>query len=130
MVRKHDSVRRLVVGDEVFFWSVRHHHYVDQGPFRNCREVLSVRRGGSRGRLQIGFMGGEGRLVPDGLLHSGGVGTGGRWLNLHEPGTVRALLDEALSGGGWRVDDPSTVRLDGWDLFDAVADRRESPSSG
>ncbi|MEV4253983.1 hypothetical protein AB0J52_12560 [Spirillospora sp. NPDC049652] len=40
------------------------------------------------------------------------------YLNLHEPGTVRALLDEAVAGGLW----PSagTAEVDGWPLFDAV----------
>jgi hypothetical protein len=60
--------------------------------------------------------------VPDGYVHSGAVGTGGLWLNLHEPGTVRALLDEATRRG-WDSDDPRTSHLDGWDLFTAAATR-------
>lgn len=59
-------------------------------------EILTLRRSGARGRLQIG---------------------------LHEPGTVRALLDEAIAGG-WDADDPATTQADGWAHFDVVAGRR------
>ncbi|WP_327242378.1 hypothetical protein [Streptomyces sp. NBC_01320] len=124
MVRSSRSARRLVVNDETFLWSVDHDHDVEEGIYRNCREILTIRRYRARGRLLIVFQEGAGRLVPDGFLPSGAVGTAqGRWLNLHKPGTVRALLDEAVSGG-WHPDTPSTEQLDGWDLFDAVAGRR------
>ncbi|MFG3114569.1 hypothetical protein ACGF4C_09240 [Streptomyces sp. NPDC048197] len=57
-------------------------------------------------------------------MASGAVGTtNGPLLNLHEPGTVRAFLDEALTKG-WRPDDPLTTEMDGWRLFDTVATRR------
>jgi hypothetical protein len=47
----------------------------------------------------------------------------GGGLNLHEPGTVRALLAEAKTSG-WQPDDPASAQADGWLLFDAVAARR------
>lgn len=48
----------------------------------------------------ISFRAAPGRLVPDGFVHSGGVGTTeGGFLNLHEPGTVRAFLDAAMARG-------------------------------
>jgi hypothetical protein len=124
MVRSSRKARRLVVGDETFLWSLGHELHVDQGRYEDCREMFTLRRWGARGRLLIVFQRRAGRLVPDGCLPSGAVGTTDDvWLNLHEPGTVRALLDEAI-GRGWNIDDPATVDVDGWDLFDAVAIRR------
>ncbi|TDD47712.1 hypothetical protein [Saccharopolyspora elongata] len=128
MVRSRKKARRLVIDDVTFLWSVRHQHHVEQDRGQVCREVLAIGRAGAPGRVRIVFQGGAGRLVPDGLLHSGGVGTGGSWLNLHEPGTVRALLDEALAGG-WDPTDPSTEQIDGWLLFDAVSALRNAPQS-
>ncbi|KIZ18766.1 hypothetical protein [Streptomyces natalensis] len=125
MVRRSRKPRRLVAGGETYFWSLGHEHEAEgPGRYRGCREILGIRRAGARGRLRVVFRGGAGRLVPDGLLHSGAVGTAqGAWLNLHEPGTVRALLDEAVARG-WRPDGPSAEQRDGWELFDAVAARR------
>ncbi|MFJ9413547.1 hypothetical protein ACIRPT_05200 [Streptomyces sp. NPDC101227] len=121
MVRNSRKPRRLVVDEETFLWSVGHRHHVERGRYQECREFLTIRRLGARGRLLIFFQEGDGRLVPDGFLHSGAVGTGqGNWLNLHEPGTVRALLDEALAGG-WQPDNPPTEEIDGWGLFERVA---------
>ncbi|MET8014035.1 hypothetical protein ABZU86_32585 [Streptomyces sp. NPDC005271] len=80
----------------------------------------------------ISFRAAPGRLVPDGFVHSGGVGTTeGGFLNLHEPGTVRAFLDAAMARG-WDAKDPSaketkeTKEMDGWTLFDKVARRRSA----
>jgi hypothetical protein len=118
-----------VVGDEMFLWSVEHAHRMDDAAplvsrHQDCREILAVRRHGARGRLQIVFRRDVGRLVPDGYLPSGAVGTADDvWLNLHEPGTVRALIDEAVARG-WNAGDPTTTQIDGWALFDGVASRR------
>ena len=122
MVRSGKKARRLVVGNEAFLWSLGHEHRIEQGQYRDCREVLIIRRLGARGRLLIVFQEGPGRLVPDGHVHSGAVGTAeGGWLNLHEPGTVRALLAEATARG-WHLDDGA--RADGWFFFETVAARR------
>jgi hypothetical protein len=124
MVRSGKKARRLVVGAEAFLWSLRHEHRVEQGQCRDCREILTIRRLGARGRLLIVFQEGPGRLVPDGHVHSGAVGTvEGGWLNLHEPGTVRALLAEATASG-WQPNDPSTAQADGWHFFDTVVAHR------
>jgi hypothetical protein len=124
MVRSSKKARRLVVGNETFLWSLGHEHRVGQGRRQDCREVLTIRRLGARGRLLIVFQEGLGRLVTDGYVHSGAVGTTeGGWLNLHAPGAVRALLAEATTSG-WQPDDPSTEQIDGWPLFDTVAARR------
>lgn len=126
MARSSRKPRRLVVGDETFLWSSGHEHRAEQGRYTDCREILAFRRRGARGRLLIVFQQGAGRLVADGYLPSGAVGTtDGVRLNLYEPGTARALLDEAI-GRGWSIDDPATVEVDGWDLFRTVAVRRSA----
>ena len=134
MVRSGRKPRLCVVGDETFLWSVRHEHHVDDAAppvsrYQDCREILTLRRRATQGRLQIVFRRGAGRLVPDGYLPSGAVGTSdGVWLNLHEPGTVRALLDEAITRG-WTAGEAVTTHIDGWELFDAVAERRTRTTS-
>jgi hypothetical protein len=95
--------------------------------YLDCREVLTIRRRGARGQLSVVFRVGADRFVPDGLLASGAVARrDGRALNLHEPGTARAFLDEALNGG-WRPDQPGPAEVDGWALFDTVHARRNEP---
>jgi hypothetical protein len=109
---------------------VRHRHRADESGAAVCRELVALRRDGSRGRLLIVFEQGPGRLVPDGYLPSGAVTRAeGPGLNLYEPGAARALLDEALARG-WQPDDPAPARLDGWDLFDAVSARRPQAQRG
>ncbi|WP_329136112.1 hypothetical protein OG552_23745 [Streptomyces sp. NBC_01476] len=127
MTRSSRTPRQLVVGDETFLWAVGHEHRAD-GPrgYEDCREVLVLRRPGSLGRLRIVFAGGPGHLVPDGLTPSGCVGvTHGPALNLHEPGTVRALLDEARARGS-RIAGETTEEIDGWALFASVAAVRQT----
>ncbi|MEV8317828.1 hypothetical protein AB0Q95_27015 [Streptomyces sp. NPDC059900] len=127
MPRGKKKPRRLVVDGQVFLWSVGHTHRVPvDGGFEDCCEVLSIRLSGARGQLRILFREGAGRLVPDGFLHSGAVGTveGSRFLNLHEPGTARALLD-AATALGWCPDEPVVRETDGWELFEAVPSRHQ-----
>ncbi|WP_433379753.1 hypothetical protein [Dactylosporangium sp. CA-152071] len=112
-------------------WSLAHHHRVESvgggSLYRDCTERLAVWQDGARGRLEVVFKTGTGRLVPDGVLHSGGVVRGEDYLNLHRPGVVRALLDEALDRG-WRPADATHVRYDGWGMVSAVAAKlRDSP---
>ncbi|GAO08245.1 hypothetical protein TPA0598_03_07060 [Streptomyces lydicamycinicus] len=126
MARRDKTARRLVVDGKTFLWSLSHHHRaLGNGRYEGCCEILVIRLFRARGRLRISFEEGPGRLVPDGyLMHSGAVGTTeGGFLNLHEPGTARALLDVAVTKG-WCPDDPATAEMDGWSLFDAVATRR------
>ncbi|MEY9873479.1 hypothetical protein ABH931_002961 [Streptacidiphilus sp. MAP12-33] len=125
MPRRSRTARRLVVGEATYLWRVGHaHRYVADGAtalerFLDCREILTIRRLGGEAQLRVVFGQGEGRLVPDGWLHSGAVGTGDAWLNLHEPGVVRALLDEA-AGRGRAFEGHGVADVDGWPLFDAV----------
>jgi hypothetical protein len=118
-VARRRGSRPLVVGRHRYLWSHTHAHERAAGGYRDCREVLTIRRDGSPGLLDVVFHAGPDHLVPDGLLHRGAVRRpDGRVLNLNEPGVVRALLDRALAGG-WRPDQPGRVRLDGWPLADA-----------
>jgi hypothetical protein len=114
------------VGEETYRWSLGHEHRMVDEPRRylDCREVLTLRRQGSPGRVLIVFEARPGHLVPDGYLPSGAVGTDrGGFINLYQPGTVRALLGEALTRG-WDPARPGALSLDGWLLFDAVAAHR------
>jgi hypothetical protein len=131
--RSSRKARRLLVSDETYLWSLGHGHrveYVQSGRFqgcpdyKDCRDLVTVRRHGARGRLVISFPGGPGRRVSDGCGAACLVGSGENgWLNLHEPGTVRALLEQALATG-WQPDDPAVKEIDGWHFFGAVAAQR------
>ncbi|MGX1675439.1 hypothetical protein [Streptomyces sp. NPDC055400] len=130
MARSDRRARRLVVEGQNFLWTLSHtHRALGNGRYEDCCETLIIRQRKARGRLRIVFQAGPDRLVPDGsLMPSGAVGTElGRTLNLHEPGTVRALLDAALKGG-WRSDDAMTEEIDGWSIFDEVVQYRGATS--
>lgn len=128
MARSGKKARRLFVGEATFLWSTAHEHEVAPSGFGDCREVLTIRRYGSPGRLIVEFAASDGRFVSDGCAPSGIVSTvDGRKLNLHEPGTVRALLDEC-EADGWDPISPQTKRIDGWSRFDAISLRRSGPS--
>lgn len=122
MPRRDDRARRLVAGEATYLWSVRHAHRVPAAGGA-CAEAVVLRREGSHGSLRITFAAGPGRAVPDGLLPSGVVGTGSEALNLHQPGTARALLDEALARG-WDPAAATGETVDGWTLFAATHARR------
>lgn len=122
MGRSAKKARRLAVGEETYLWTVGHAHTVvdDRVRYRDCREILTLRRYRAPGRLVLVFRGGDGRVVPGGYGESGVVGTAdGRRLNLNTPGTARALLDEAV-GRGWDAASPAVVEVDGWEYADAV----------
>jgi len=131
MVRGGKKARRLVVDGATFMWSLGHsHRALGQGRYEDCCEALDIRLFKARGRLRIVFRAGPERFVADGYLTpSGVVGTEERRLNLHEPGTARALLDEALARG-WQPDNPEAQEIDGWTLYGAAATRRGAASGG
>ncbi|MGW9120248.1 hypothetical protein ACWGRV_27160 [Streptomyces sp. NPDC055663] len=106
-------------------WTLRHSHGRDgDGRSTDCRQTLTLspQPAGSGGPLRIVFADGPGRYIPGGApMGSGDVGlTRGESLNLHEPGTVRALLDVALARG-WRPGEQRAVEVDGWSLLEAAA---------
>jgi hypothetical protein len=121
-MRNERSLRRLVVDERtVYLWNVRHRH----GDGEPCRETLTLLCDGIRTRIV--FRSGEGNDAGGGYPgHSGGVSDAhGHYVNLHEPGVVRALVDEAsrrglLSGGG---------EADGWELLPAVAVSRAAAAT-
>jgi hypothetical protein len=125
--------RRLQVGDAAYLWSVKHAHRLERiqsgsvqewADYKDCCEQLTLRRAGAKGRLVISFLAGPGRVVSDGYGPRGLIGIQERgWLNLHEPGTVRVLLDAALEHG-WQPDEPSARQIDGWLFFDTVVAAR------
>lgn len=125
MTRNGKKARRLVVDGDVFLWSLSHrHHALGDGRYQDCCDVLELRLFKAAGRLRIAFRPGPGRFLADGLTPSGQIGAAGSGsLNLHEPGTARALLDEARARG-WRPASPLTEEVDGWPLFDAVTAHR------
>ena len=124
-----------MVDGATFMWSLGHsHRALGDGRYEECCENLDIRLFRARGRLRIVFRAGPDRFVADGyLVPSGAVGTEERRLNLHEPGTARALLDEALARG-WQPDSPVAHQIDGWTLCGAgavaVAARRGAASGG
>jgi hypothetical protein len=124
MARSEKRARRLIVDGKTFLWSLGHtHRALGDGHYEDCCETLVIRLFKVRGRLHIVFREGPDRLVPDGyLMPSGAVGTAGGRLNLHEPGTTRALLDAALAQG-WQPNDPLAKTIDGWTLFEAATRR-------
>ncbi|MET9572229.1 hypothetical protein ACFYNW_30245 [Streptomyces virginiae] len=130
MPRNPHKARRIVVDGDAYTRSVRHSHSRPGGPDRDCCETLTVHLTGARGHLRIVFREGPGRLVPTGYpMVSGEVSfTTSESLYLHEPGTVRALMEEARALG-WRPDGPSGMEIDGWTLFEAVLRRRTADSS-
>ncbi|MFE6283532.1 hypothetical protein [Streptomyces sp. NPDC057877] len=116
-------LRRLVIDEGTAYdWTLRHSHAADGG----CRETLSLYRD-RRTVTRIVFGSGEGRYVAEGYWFSGSVTDGrGNLLNLHEPGVVRAFVDEAARRGLLAEPGAGTVELDGWELFRAVVAGREA----
>ncbi|MER6342948.1 hypothetical protein ACWC10_01845 [Streptomyces sp. NPDC001595] len=118
-MRKKGSPRKLVVDEAAtYLWAVRHRH---GGAGRPCEEVLGLHRDGRRTRIV--FRQGPGRSVEGGYQPGGHViDEHGNGLNLNQPGSVRALVDEAVRRGLLPAAEASR-ELDGWDLLPAAAAR-------
>lgn len=92
--------------------------------YDHCRLKLSLYpQGPRRRRLVLVFGPSEDRVVSNCYFDSGALVRlpDHTYLNLHEPGTVRRLLDAAAPN----LDlDPSsqTVEVDGWPYFDAITE--------
>ncbi|MEB3964496.1 hypothetical protein OKJ48_30335 [Streptomyces kunmingensis] len=121
-------IRRLVVHDRVYGWCFAHRHDRTRG-HPGCRSTLTLWRHGSRARLCLVFRPADDRVISDCFFDSGAAlrMPDQVYLNLHEPGTVRALLDEALARGLFPAG-PGTTEVDAWPLFDAVTEPAQGPS--
>ena len=126
--RNRKKARRLCVDGETFLWRVKHGHIVT-GQYRGCTEILQLRRFRAPGRLTLTFAPGPGRDVGGYPGTSGAIFLDGAgWLNLHEPGTTRAFLDDALASG-WDPGSPAQEERDGWPMFEKVAARRPAATT-
>ncbi|MFE7763101.1 hypothetical protein [Streptomyces sp. NPDC057438] len=139
-MKKNTRLRRLVVGDTPWHWTVRqlpHSRLRSSGrdPRRvahdHCHLKLSLYpQGARRRRLVLIFGPSEDRVVSNCSFDSGGLVRlpDHAYLNLHEPGTVRRLLGAAAVN----LDlDPSAqeVAVDGWPYFDAITERGPSATA-
>lgn len=118
-VKKNTRLRRLVVGDTTWHWTVRQRSRV---AYDHCHLKLSLYpQGSGRRRLVLLFGPSEDRVVSNCYFDSGALVRlpDHTYLNLHEPGTVRRLLDAAAPNLDLQ---PSTqeVEVDGWPYFDAI----------
>ncbi|MFF5404155.1 hypothetical protein ACFY8K_15425 [Streptomyces misionensis] len=120
-------VRRLAVRGTVYGWCFGHRHDRVRG-YTACSSTLTLWRTGNRACLRLLFRPASDRAIADGYFDEGAVVRlpDREYLNLHEPGSVRALLDEALARGLFPT--TGTAEVDGWPLFDAVRPRH--PSGG
>ncbi|WP_211240935.1 hypothetical protein [Hamadaea tsunoensis] len=121
----------LVVDQATYRWTNSHSHHAELAAdgtplYHDCTEHVTIRRDGTPGRLDVVFASGPGRLVSNGILHTGAAVRGDDYLNLNRPGVVRALLDEAL-GRGWQPSAPGRAELDGWTLIDTPRFHRFRP---
>ncbi|MFF4646224.1 hypothetical protein [Streptomyces sp. NPDC001389] len=124
MPRSPKKPRLLVANGRAYLWTVRHGHRVLEGG--GCRKTLTLRSRppGRGGLLRFVFDEGPGRYVSGFTAGSGEVGAVGVGaLNLHEPGTVRCLLDAALARG-WEPGEARETRVDGWSFLEAAAAAR------
>ncbi|GHD74851.1 hypothetical protein ACFQL8_08180 [Streptomyces goshikiensis] len=124
MPRSPKKARRLVADGRTYLWTVRHgHHVLDDG---GCRKTLTLRTHptGTGGLLRFVFDEGPGRYVSGFTTGSGEVGASAAGaLNLHEPGTVRFLLDTAIARG-WDPQERGETKVDGWAFLEAAVAAR------
>ncbi|MEU8437457.1 hypothetical protein AB0F18_32060 [Streptomyces sp. NPDC029216] len=120
MPRSSRKPRRLVADGRTYLWTLRHgHRLLEDG---GCRKTLTLRPHppGTGGLLRLVFDEGPGRYVAGYTAGSGEVGAVGVGaLNLHEPGTVRFLLDTALARG-WDPGERRETQADGWTFLEAA----------
>ncbi|WP_217177881.1 hypothetical protein [Streptomyces sp. AC495_CC817] len=119
-MRKNTRLRRLVVDGTTWHWTVRQRSRV---AYDHCHLKLSLYPDGPRGRrLVLLFSPAQNRAVSNCYFDSGALVrlSDHTYLNLHEPGTVRRLLDAAAPTLALHPD-THTVEVNGWPYFDAVA---------
>jgi hypothetical protein len=119
-VRKNTRLRRLVVDGTTWHWTVRQRSRV---AYDHCHLKLSLYPDGPRGRrLVLLFSPAQNRAVSNCYFDSGALVrlSDHTYLNLHEPCTVRRLLDAAAPTLALHPH-THTVEVNGWPYFDAVA---------
>ncbi|MDU0301013.1 hypothetical protein [Streptomyces sp. PAL114] len=123
--QQHRRLRTLVVDDTAWHWTVRQRVLP---AYEDCRMSLSFftegYRAGTGRRLTLMFAPGPLRIVSDTTYFEAGTVVrlpDREWLNLHEPGTARRLLDAAAPALDRR---PAVrdVEVDGRPYFDRVVD--------
>lgn len=121
VVRKNQRLRRLVVGDTTWHWTVRQRSRV---AYDHCHLKLTLYpEGPRRRRLVLLFSPAENRTVSNCYFDAGALvrRSDHTYLNLYEPGTVRRLLDAAAPALDFHPS-AQTVELDGWPYFDAITE--------
>jgi hypothetical protein len=116
--------RALATDEHSYLWRVWHSHG------EGCDEILSVRRVASSSGRALHFRPKSGFLILDGGVSASGVvgDDADRWLNLHEPGVVRAFID-VLTASEWPAADLAFAHLDGWAWFGSAYRQRASALS-
>ena len=120
-MRDDRRLRRLVVGDVNWYWTVRQRVKPD---YEDCRLTLSLYPEGTRRRLALVFRPRQDRIISNTYFEAGALMRlpDRSYLNIYEPGTVRRLLDAAVPT--LEVFGPGqTTEVDGWPYFDAVVER-------
>ena len=124
-MKNERRLRRLVVGDTVWYWTVRQRI---APTYPDCRLTLCFFTGGTaKGagrRLSLVFPPRADGVVSQSYFESGTVVrlSDRSHLNLYEPGTARRLLDAAAPA----LESQPTARnveVDGWSCFAKIIDR-------
>ncbi|MFF7128140.1 MULTISPECIES: hypothetical protein [unclassified Streptomyces] len=131
-MRTERRLRRLAVGETVWYWSVRQHI---APAYEDCRLTLSFFTGrtaeNAGRRLSLVFAPRANGVVSNTYFESGTVVRlpDRSHLNLYEPGTVRRLLDAAAPA----LEAQPAVRnatVDGWPYFAEAVDRADRAAGG
>jgi hypothetical protein len=118
-VKNDRRVRRLVVGEVIWYWTVQQRV---KPSYEDCRLTLSLYPEGTRRRrLALVFRPGQDRIISNSYFESGALMRlqDQAYLNLYEPGTVRRLVDAAVPAVDLTGPE-QTTELDGWPYFDEV----------
>jgi hypothetical protein len=118
LVSNDRRLRRLVVGDTTWRWTVRQRA---KPAYEDCSLVLSLSPEGTRRRLILFFGPRPDRIVSNSYFDKGALVRlpDRTYLNLYRPGTVHRLLDVAASSPELFAY-AQMIEVDGWPYFDAV----------
>lgn len=127
-MKRDRRVRRLTTGRDVWYWTVRQRV---RPVYADCRLTLALFTRQSGRRLVLVFAPCATGAVSNSYFAAGTVARlpDGTCLNLHEPGTVRRLLDAARPVLEVRSSEQS-LEVDGWFYFAEVAGCRDTAVAG